>query len=252
MSYQRSAQYYDAIYESLKDYRQESDEVRQLLAQYTQREINELLDVACGTGLHAQYLSEHFRVEALDLSADQLDIARQRLPETTFYLADMSVFDTGKTYDAVTCLFSAIGHLPDTDALRRAADCMGRHLRPGGVLLVQPWLHPEDFVPGLIGHDYVETPDFKLTRVSRSWTEGHRTNVELHHLVGRPDGIEHFVEEHTISMFTIQEYLDALEAAGLDAWHLPNDIEPLPDDPLRHRNHLLGRGMFVARKPAAD
>ena len=251
MSYQH-AQYYDAIYESLKDYRQEADEVRQLLAQYTQREIHELLDVACGTGLHAQYLSEHFHVEGLDLSAEQLEVAKRRLPDTVFYLADMTAFDTGKTYDAVTCLFSAIGHLPNADALHRAVACMAHHLRPGGVLLVQPWLHPDDFVPGLIGHDFVETPDFKLTRISRSWVEDRSTKAELHHLVGRPDGIEHFVEEHAISMFTIREYLDALEAAGLDAWHVPKDIKALPDDPLRHRSHLLGRGMFVARRPAAD
>lgn len=251
MSYRRSAWYYDAIYEGVKDYRREADDVRQLLAQYAERDIGDLLDVACGTGLHALYLSENLRVEGVDLSAELLAVARRRLPDVTFHQADMTAFETGRTYDAVTCLFSAIGHLPSTDALHSAAACMARHLRAGGVLLVQPWLHPDDFVAGLIGHDVVETAEFKLARVSRSWIEGRRARIEFHYVVGRPDGIEHFVEEQTISLFTIQEHIDAFEAAGLEAWHLPKATDPLAGDPLQRRRNLMGRGMFVARKPRA-
>ena len=70
-----------------------------------------LLDVACGTGLHLSYLTYRFQVEGLDRDEQLLAIARQRNPEVPLHHADMVDFALGRTFDVVTCLFSAIGYV---------------------------------------------------------------------------------------------------------------------------------------------
>jgi ubiquinone/menaquinone biosynthesis C-methylase UbiE len=83
-----------------------------------------LLDVACGTGGHLVHLKQWFDVAACDLNAEMLLIARERLPGLPLWQSDMrtvSLSDSSRRsvpweqVDAVTCLFSSIGYLPDTD-----------------------------------------------------------------------------------------------------------------------------------------
>src|SRR5688572_21599330 len=111
--YAKSAEIYDAIYLAKKDYVKEAEQVHSIVEEHKKTAGNELLDVACGTGLHAEVLRHWYNVEGLDLSEDQLAVAKNRLPDVKFYHADMTNFDTGKHYDVVTCLFSAIGELLD-------------------------------------------------------------------------------------------------------------------------------------------
>ena len=102
-----------------------------------------LLDVACGTGKHLEALRSEFEVEGVDIDEGLLAIARGRLGSVPLHTADMRDFDLGRRFDAVTCLFSAIGHVADGDELDAAVASMARHLEPGGVLIVEPWLEPD-------------------------------------------------------------------------------------------------------------
>ena len=70
-----------------------------------------LLDVACGTGAHLVHFAREFRVEGIDISDDQLAVARTRLPGVELHQGDMTTFDLGRTFDAVTCMFSSIGYV---------------------------------------------------------------------------------------------------------------------------------------------
>src|SRR5215475_7387150 len=87
-----------------------------------------ILPVGCGTGLHLSYLKHRFQVEGLDLDEQLLAIARQRNPEVPLHHADMIDFDLGRTFDIVTCLFSAIGYVKTLANLSRAIQCIAQHL----------------------------------------------------------------------------------------------------------------------------
>ena len=54
MSYDEASPYYDAIYEAMKGYAAEAERLVDLLERYAQRPLRDLLDMACGTGLHDQ------------------------------------------------------------------------------------------------------------------------------------------------------------------------------------------------------
>ncbi|NOZ29640.1 MAG: class I SAM-dependent methyltransferase [Chloroflexi bacterium] len=232
--YARSARFYDALY-AWKDYRREAEKLHRWIQQYKRSPGNALLDVACGTGKHLVHLREHYEVEGLDLNAEMLEIARQRLPDVTFHQADMADFDLGRQFDAIVCLFSAIGYVKTLDRLRQALACMRRHVYPGGLVIVEPWFTPEEYHPDTVHATFVDEPDLKIARINVSEQEGRISILDLHYLVGTPAGVEYFSERHELGMFTQEEYLEAFRSIGLEAFHEPDG--------------LTGRGIYVGRRP---
>ena len=138
MSYDKSAPYYDAIYTAMKGYESEAARVWRLAESFGHLPDDicpKLLDVACGTGLHDQYLVHWFDVVGIDLSPEMLATARRRLPHLPLVLGDMRDCTLSQQFDVVTCLFSAIGHLGSVEDLRQTIANFARHLRPGGVCI---------------------------------------------------------------------------------------------------------------------
>ena len=112
------------------------------------------LDVACGTGRHLELLRATFPdLAGVDLEPGLLEVARTRLPGVSLTRADMRTFELGRTFDAVTCLFSSVGYLRDPDELAQAISRMAHHLSPGGVLVVDGWVKPDAWLPGIMGPD---------------------------------------------------------------------------------------------------
>jgi len=226
----KSARFYDAIY-SFKDYAHESKKIRKLVDQYKRTDGNRLLDVACGTGMHLSHLREFCEVEGLDLDEELLAIARERLPRIPFHQGDMVDFDLGRQFDVVTCLFSSIGYVKTIPRLRQAVANMKRHLKPGGVLIIEPWLYPEFFEGGTVHARFVDEPGLKIARINQSRAENGISILEFQYLVGTPEGIEHFVEIHELGLFSPDEYRGALTAAGLTV------SEDFPG--------LMNRGLYI-------
>lgn len=191
-----------------------------------------LLDVACGTGAHLETFRACFdRVEGLEPARAMRERAEGRLPGVPLHAEDMRGFDLGRTFDAVTCLCTAVGYLDTTDDLRAALDRMAAHLAPGGVLVIEPWWLPERFVDGYVGSDLVRDGDRVLARVSHTTRRGRTAHLEMCWLVGEPSGLRSFAIAEAFTLFTAQEYLDAFAAAGCAATY--------------HDGWLTGRGLFV-------
>jgi ubiquinone/menaquinone biosynthesis C-methylase UbiE len=212
----RWAHLYDRIYAALgKDYAAESDRVLELAEADGPLPGSTLLDVACGTGGHLVHLRHRFDVVGIDVDEGMLAIARRRLPDIELVHADMREFDLGRTFSCVTCLFGGIGYLPDERALRAAIGCMARHVSPGGVLIVEPWIFPETFRSGFIHVVLVDEDDLKAARITRSTRDGATHRLHFHFAVATPDHSESFDEEHALTIFERSQYEAALEDAGL-------------------------------------
>jgi ubiquinone/menaquinone biosynthesis C-methylase UbiE len=234
--FSKSAQYYDEIYASVnKDYAGEAAKTRTVIQTYKQAKGRSLLDVACGTGHHAGYLSRYYQVEGLDLDAGLLAVAKKKHPKVRFHQGDMVNFDLGRQFDAVVCLFSSIGYVKTIPRLQRAVKMMTRHLLPGGVLVIEPWFTPRQWHPGRTYVTQVSKPDLKIVRMSLSRQRGKLSLIEFQYLIGTPKGIEHSVEIHELGLFTHQEYVDAFKAARLNVNHDPEGLD--------------GRGLYIGVKP---
>jgi ubiquinone/menaquinone biosynthesis C-methylase UbiE len=231
---EQSVPYYDEIYGD-KDYETEARQVLRLVWQHRRSAGNALLDVACGTGSHLVYLQEHMTAIGLDINREMLAIAHRRCPGVEFYQGDMVDFDLGVQVDAVICLFSAIGYVKTVKRLQQTACNLARHLKPGGVLIVEPWFTPDKWYPGTVHATFVDQPDLKIARMTISKVQARISVNVMHYLVATPEGVKHFTERLEMGLFTHQEYLEAFRAAGLEVTHDPAG--------------LTGRGLYIGVKP---
>jgi SAM-dependent methyltransferase len=231
--YRLSARIYDALY-SFKDYADEARRLHELIQARTPG-ARTLLDVACGTGKHLAELRGWYEVEGVDVEPQLLALARDRLPDVPLHEADMTDFDLGREFDAVTCLFSAIGYAYPRERMRAAVRAMARHLAPGGLLAIEPWLTPERFREGHVGTLLVEHEGLHVARMNVVVREDELTSMDMHHLVGTSDGVEHFVERHELGLYTDEQYREALADAGLEPEH--------------DEEGLIGRGLWLGVRP---
>ena len=117
-----------------------------------------VLDLGCGDGTKSRRLAERFEVVGVDVSPEQLRLARTAAPEVMFVEADFSELDfPADTFDAVTAFYS-IMHVPRDRHLELFGKVL-RWLKPGGLLLVsmstiggpdrtENWLGVEMFFSG--------------------------------------------------------------------------------------------------------
>jgi len=231
--YDRSAELYDAIY-SFKNYETETGKLHQIIQQHKRSPGNDLLEVACGTGGHITYLKNNYAVEGLDISQKMLRLAKKKHPDIVFHRGDMVSFKLNKQFDVITCLFSAIGHLKTKRKLGLAIRNMSRHLKPGGVLIVEPWPTPQQWHDGLVHANFVDQPELKIARMNISKTRGKLSVMDMHHLIATPKRVEHFVERLVMGLFTNEEYLDTFRQAKLETTYDPEG--------------LMGRGLYIGTR----
>jgi SAM-dependent methyltransferase len=227
-----SPELYDAIYQ-FKNYARECERLGDLIDEAVPG-ARTLLDVACGTGEHGRFLKQRYAVDGIDINEDYLRAARVKNPGGKYARGDMTDFNLARTYDVVTCLFSAIGIVRSFERLECAISCMARHVRPGGVLIVEPWFTPDQWTPGRLFIHAGEIGRDKVCRMSLSGRKGNLSVLLYHYLRGTPDGIEHYSERLELGLFTRDEMIWAFESAAMEVRY---DSEG-----------LMGRGIYIGRR----
>jgi ubiquinone/menaquinone biosynthesis C-methylase UbiE len=146
-----------------------------------------------------------------------LRIARKKLPDIKFIKGDMRTFNLNKQFDVIVCLFSAIGHLKTNENLNKAIWNFSRHLKPGGVLLFEPFISREQFIDGHLGADFVNERNLKLARMAVGKRKGNIASFNFHFLVGEKGKIKHFTVRLGLAMFDRSRILSMMRNSGLKA-----------------------------------
>ena len=228
-----SAEFYDLIYSTFKDYVGEAEQIASLLRRLNPQCLT-VLDVACGTGEHARLLAaDGFLVDGLDLDPTFVDIAARKHPEGRFIAADMSDFHLPGRYDAVLCLFSSIGYLRTLDRVSQALSCFREHLTPAGMILLEPWFPPGILDPELVFQHAGEAHGTRVSRVTRTEIEGPLSRLHFEYEITDATGTRRAREVHELGLFTTEELIRTFEGAGLAV-----DYDP---------KGLTDRGLYVAR-----
>ena len=218
LHYDRLARYYDLIY-ATKDYRSEvADQIR-LIEKYQRSPGRELLEVACGTGRYLEHFEKRFRCTGLDLNPPMLRIARQRLARSRLVVGDMSTFDLGVEFDVVACLFGAIGYVHGSRNLKRAVRNFSDHLKPGGVLLISPWVSRESFAVGSPHLQTYQDRERKIARAVVARLQGRNVALLRFHwmIAERNRPVVHVDDDvHALAMHSREDLLESMRGAGLE------------------------------------
>lgn len=211
----KSQEYYDAIY-GFKNYETEAEKLCVHIDAHKRKAADTLLDVACGTGAHLPFLRSRFTVEGLDVDPGMIEVARARNPGIPFFVADMVSFDLGRRFDIVVSLFSAVAYAHPLERLHRAIASMARHVAPGGLLIVEPFFTPDDWLPGpRVTGTFVDEPQLKIARFAVPERHGSLARFDFQYLVGTPQGVEHFSERHELGLYTHDEYREGFAKLGI-------------------------------------
>lgn len=241
--FNEKAKYYDLIY-SFKDYEKEAEKIKKLISKYKKSSGKELLDVACGTGRHLDYLKKDFSCWGVDINEGMLDIARERVKGATFKKADMVNLDLGKKFDVVTCLFSSIGYVKTYSNLRKAIKNFANHLKSGGVVIIEPWFRKETYNTGTAHMATFDGKNIKIARLNISERRGSISVLDMHYLVAEKDKeVKHFTEKHELGLFEIDKTLEIMEKAVLKAKFFTEDLMVGKGPSVKQ-----GRGFYVGVK----
>ena len=143
------AQYYDLLNQQ-KDYKQEIDYVISLINQFAPN-ASDLLDLGCGTGLHAINLAENgYHITGIDQSHDMINIAQERLKTLSssisnllnFYIGDIRTYSINKSFDVALSLFHVFSYQVKNSDLNQSFNTVSKHLKKGGIFIFDCWYGP--------------------------------------------------------------------------------------------------------------
>jgi SAM-dependent methyltransferase len=141
---------FDALYRD-KDYAAESRFVMDQLKTALLHTPRHILDLGCGTGLHALQMAQvGISVTGVDRSASMIGMAKKHREALShdarellhFRIGDIRSIDCHCRYDAVVSLFHVMSYLTEKDDLEATFQVARRHLVSGGAFLFDFWYGP--------------------------------------------------------------------------------------------------------------
>lgn len=233
--YKLVAPYYDRVY-SWVDFKSQAQSVDRIIRKHSRSGGNSLLEVACGTGRVAEALKRRYAIVATDINREMLNVAKKQVTGVTFRQADMVNLDLGKTFDAVICLGSSIGYVMTITRLRKTLSNFEKHLKQGGVLIIEPWFSKKMYKPGTPSLTTYRDNDITIARSGVGEIAGNCSVLEFHYLIAsRNKKVVHCIDRHEMGLFEHATILSILKQLGLRAQYLKKWLD-------------RDRGLFIATK----
>src|SRR4026209_2586111 len=107
--YNQLSKYVDASYRRTKNYQQEVDFILRRIGKRPDSKI--VIDVACGSGGHAELLSKAgFKVCAVDVNDGMLRLVKKNLPHARLFKQDMRDLQVPLQADLLICMYNSINY----------------------------------------------------------------------------------------------------------------------------------------------
>jgi len=165
-SYEDFAPRYDLFSENFTDFEEAPSAFFSHL--FNENNVKTVLDCACGTGRHLYLLkSMGYDVSGSDISDAMLEQAAKNLASCGLYVplkkADYRELPRhyNQPFDAVLCLSTAIGEMPDEAGVLKAFQSIRSVLRDNSILIL---------TQGTTDRQYREKPRFMLVRNTQEFT----------------------------------------------------------------------------------
>ncbi|WP_455392232.1 class I SAM-dependent DNA methyltransferase [[Eubacterium] cellulosolvens] len=213
--YKKLARYYDKIYAE-KDYAGEAKFIEWVVKKHKQSKGNKLLDVACGTGNHIQYLMDHFTITGLDLNPGMLKLATEKLPDVKFVTGDMKKLAMKEHFDVIICMFASIAYNLTYADLEHTLKLFYNHLQAGGVVIFDLHIHEDYFLGDQVWVNTVVEKDLSLARIATSPKKKAILDLEHIFLVKDKGKFDFDIDKHQLGLFNAEKIQKLMKKLGLN------------------------------------
>ena len=236
------ANVYDSLYQD-KDYVTECDLIEQVFEIYGEGNVQNVLDLGCGSGNHAIPLSQRgYRVVGVDSAPDMLKHARRKKTELADHITvefregDLRSLELGQRFDATLMMFAVLGYQPENGDVLAALQSARNHLHPKGLLICDFWYGPAVLNLGPSQRvKVISIPKGKTLRVASAKLDIRRHVCAVHYRLWQLEEdrlIAETEETHHVRFFFPLELELFLEASGFIPLRLTAfpEIERKPDE----------------------
>lgn len=99
---------------------------------------NKILDVGCGTGLHAIALQKlHYQVKGLDKNSKMIEYAKSKGSSVNFEIGDMQYIDSKEKFDVVLCLCSTFTYNISNEDICKTLSNFSNVLNDNGIVIIE-------------------------------------------------------------------------------------------------------------------
>ena len=193
-----------------------------------------VLELACGTGrIYLEILKQGVSIDGIDASEAALDVLREAASERdldpSVWQADMSAFETDRTYELVICPFNSFQHLLSIDEQLTALQCIYDAIAPGGRFIFDVFVPRFDVICDTYGEWTVESISYP--------EEGHeyhsRTTLAdeveqqftVENKLVSPDNDVIWTSEHQLKMLPRREVELLTRLSPFSEWRVTGNFE---------------------------
>lgn len=236
------------IYDKLSfdiEYEKYADNIKTLAKKYGINN-NNMLELACGSGMLTQYLFDDFdRIDALDISTDMLNCFAEKYDNDKVNLIyyDMVEYEKKDFYDLIVILLDSVNYVTKPSDLEKLFRNSYDNLKDDSLLVFD--INSEMKMREIFGSEcYI----YEYEDIFYTWDnylEDDLIDMNLNFFVENPDGSYRRIEEYQQErIYTIDYVKDLLGRIGFV------DIKIFDEDTFGDLNEDTLRVLFSARKAA--
>ena len=223
--YDSLSQYYDAIEGRIDAVKSDIPFLNEI---FENEGVLRVLDVGCGTGLHADLLSRRgYDMVGIDNSPAMLEVAKRRSGDVVYLGEDMRDFDFEEKFDAAISMYGSINYLLEDEGIEAAFRCVRRSLRRDGVFILEVWnavpllmkLGKDEALDASIDHGSTSIVRRKGYRLQKG--EGVKVRVEYSYTITQ-ETMETVSESHLVRSFFVKEIERLLGRCGFRSLQVYN------------------------------
>ena len=218
MAYGEFAKIYDELINEDINYDEMVDRILEICNLYNV-ELNDYLDIACGTGNVTIRIAKYFKnIYGVDLSEDMLREAFEKFKEARIkgkiICQDMTELSLNKEFDLITSVLDSTNYITDLKDLQNYFNGVYTHLKSNGLFIFD--VNSYYKLSEILGNNIYTYSEEEVFYTWENVFEDSLLSMFLTFFVKKGDLYERFEEEHIERAYTEKELEQELNKANLE------------------------------------
>ncbi|WP_195990094.1 class I SAM-dependent methyltransferase [Clostridium sp. D53t1_180928_C8] len=218
MAYGEFAKIYDELINEDINYDEMVERILEICSSYNV-ELNDYLDIACGTGNVTIRIAKYFKnIYGVDLSEDMLREAFDKFKEAKIkgkiICQDMTELSLNREFDLITSVLDSTNYITDLEDLQNYFRGVHNHLKTNGLFIFD--VNSYYKLSEILGNNIYTYSEDEVFYTWENVFEENLLSMFLTFFVKKGELYERFEEEHLERAYTEHELEEQLEKVNLE------------------------------------